>query len=299
VLVAISGGPDSVALLSALSLVAPRLGLELAAHGVDHGLRAEAPRELELARGVAEGLGVAFGVTRVLVPRGGDLQARARRARYEALRDAASAMGCALVATGHTRDDRAETVLIRLLRGAGPAGLGVLPATAESPAGGARLVRPLLLATRADVLTHLERHGLPHVSDPSNDDRRYLRARVRHEVLPLLESLSPNVRAHLAALADALALGDAGPGRPAHDPVLGSLTLELDGAPVRLGRAQLDLLRSARRRGRAGVELLLSGHGPVRAELTEGGGVRLRRAGPAAPAGEVRPAPPAPPRGSR
>lgn len=286
VLVAISGGPDSVALLSVLALVAGRERLGLVAHGVDHGLRPEAARELELASEVARGLGVPFGLTTLRVPRGGDLQARARKARYEALRDAARDEGCAFVATGHTRDDRAETVLLRLLRGAGPRGLGVLPALAESPVGGARLVRPLLLATRRDVLAHVARHGLPHAADPSNEDRRFLRARVRHEVLPLLEALSPEVRAHLAALADALgpsadASGEAGPRAPLYDPVLGPLALELDGEPVRLGRGQLDVLRSARRRGRAGVELTLSGAGPVLAELGPGG-VRLRRVEPRA-----------------
>jgi tRNA(Ile)-lysidine synthase len=194
ILVAVSGGPDSMALLHVLA----KLGRAAHAHGVDHGLRPEAAAELDRAADLAGRLGVPFTRTRLTVAAGGNLQARAREARYEALRAAAQAFGAALIATAHHADDRAETVLLRLLRGAGPAGLAVLP-----PRAGDR-VRPLIHATRADVLAHIERHEVPYSTDPSNVDRRYLRARVRTELMPVLRELSPQIVAHLCALADQL-----------------------------------------------------------------------------------------------
>jgi tRNA(Ile)-lysidine synthase len=138
VLCACSGGPDSTALLHVLGRLRGRFGFHLAAHGVDHGLRPEAAGELELAERVARALGVPFGVTRVSVERGGNLQARARDARRDALRNAAIAAGARLIATGHTADDRAETFLLRLLRGAGPHGLAVLPPSAPFETAGAQ-----------------------------------------------------------------------------------------------------------------------------------------------------------------
>ena len=197
-LCAVSGGPDSMALLDVLAYLGPKLGFELVAHGVDHGLRPEAGAELDLAARHAEARGVAFERTRVSVVAGGNLQARARTARYTALEAAAERAGGALIATAHHADDRAETLLLRLLRGSGPRGLAVLP-----PVAGERL-RPLLRARRSDVLLHLERHAVPFAEDPSNRDRRHLRVRVREELLPLLAELSPGIVAHLNALADAL-----------------------------------------------------------------------------------------------
>lgn len=245
VLCACSGGPDSTALLHVLGRLRARFGFRLVAHGVDHGLRAEAAEELEHAGRVAQALGVPFDVTRLRVAPGGNLQARARDARRGALRAAAWLVGAHLVATGHTADDRAETFLLRLLRGAGPRGLAVMPPSAplenpgdpededameaserESGAGherrsghGAapthpqksdeeaafRLIRPLLLARRVDVAAHLSRHGISFARDPSNEDARFLRVRVRAELLPLMESMAPGIAEHLCALADMIA----------------------------------------------------------------------------------------------
>lgn len=224
-LLGVSGGPDSQALLSVLARLAPKLGLELRAHGVDHGLRPEAHAELELARALARRLDVPFGSTRVSVVPGGNVMARARAARYRALRAAASEWGGALVATAHHADDRAETVIERLLRGAGPRGLAVLP-----PRSG-DLVRPMIRARRTDVQAHLGRHHLDFATDPTNADPRFLRARLRAEVLPLLQALSPRIVEHLNALADQLA----GPEPPS--------VADETGASVRLGRAQAAQLR--------------------------------------------------------
>ena len=198
VLVAVSGGPDSMALLDVLARLRDRLGFSLVAHGVDHGLRPEAAGELALAAALAELRVVPFATTRVVVAPGGNLQARARDARASALRTAAAEAGADVIATAHHADDRAETVLLRLMRGASPRGLACLPARAEDR------IRPMLRARRADVLAHLARHRIATATDPSNADPRFLRVRVRHELLPLLAELSPGIVAHLNALADDL-----------------------------------------------------------------------------------------------
>jgi tRNA(Ile)-lysidine synthase len=196
ILAACSGGPDSTAMLHALALLREKLDFSVVAHGVDHGLRLEAAVELELAAENAERFGVRFERTRVDVPVGGNLQARAREARYEALRTAARAASASVIATGHTANDRAETLIMRLVRGTGPRGLAVLPARSED------LFRPLIRATTKDVALHLARHGVAVATDPSNVDRRFLRARVRAEIMPLLASLSPKAVQAICALAD-------------------------------------------------------------------------------------------------
>jgi tRNA(Ile)-lysidine synthase len=196
VLVAVSGGPDSMALLHVLSLLRSKLAFGLFAHGVDHGLREASAAELDLAETFARSLDVPFARTRVSVPLGGNLQARARVARWDALRSAASRAGAARVATGHHADDRAETLLMRLVRGTGLEGLAVLP-----PLDGDR-IRPFYRARRSDVEAHVSRHQVPFSLDPSNRDPRFLRTRVRHELLPVLERLSPRAVEHLCTLAD-------------------------------------------------------------------------------------------------
>ena len=211
---AVSGGPDSMALLHVLSRIEPKLGITLHAHVVDHGLRVEASKELDVAEAFAAHLGVPFGRSRVRVARGGNLQARARAARFEVLAAAARAVGARSIATAHHADDRAETVLLRLMRGAGPRGLAVLPPRASL--GGhddVELLRPLLRARREDILAHISRHAIPSSTDPSNEDPRFLRVRVRRELLPLLEELAPGVVTHLVALADQLAESGDGGGR--------------------------------------------------------------------------------------
>jgi tRNA(Ile)-lysidine synthase len=199
VLLACSGGADSTAMLHVLAGLRSVHGWNLVAHGVDHGLREGALEELDVARRVAALLDVPFEISRLVVERGPSLQARARAARYAALRSAASRRGASLVATAHTADDRAETVLLRLMRSAPAGGLAVLP-----PRSG-DLLRPLIRARRADVELHLRRHAIAFTDDPSNRDPRFLRVRIRHEVMPLLEALAPRIVETLGALADELA----------------------------------------------------------------------------------------------
>jgi tRNA(Ile)-lysidine synthase len=233
-LAAVSGGGDSQAMLSVLGRLSPKLGFALRAHGVDHGLRPEASRELDLAEALAESVGVPFARTRVGVRRGANLQARAREARYAALREVAATHD-ALIATAHHADDRAETVLLRLLRGSGPRGLAVLAPRDDD------LVRPLVRASKADVLLHLQRHCVEFADDPSNLDAAFLRVRVRRELLPALVNLSPQIVRHLNALADALG-GSA-------LPELSSIEALPESAP--LNRAQIREVLRANRLGRS------------------------------------------------
>ncbi len=204
VLVAVSGGPDSIALLHVCCMLLERgvIGA-VSAHGVDHGLRPDAATELMLAADLARAHGVPFASTTLSVAPGSNLQARARTARWASLERAKAEAGADVIATGHHQDDRAETVLIRVLRGA------PLPALAVLPARERDRVRPFIAASRADVRAHIERHGLVFAEDPSNLSARFLRVRVRHEVLPLLEQLSPRIREHLAELADAVVANNA------------------------------------------------------------------------------------------
>jgi tRNA(Ile)-lysidine synthase len=166
---ALSGGADSTALV-ALALAH---GCRVTAHHVDHGLRPEAGDDAEAARRIADRLGCEFVLHRVTVQAGPDLEARARAARFAVLP--------AEVATGHTADDQAETVLLRLLRGAGATGLAAM-------APGPR--HPILRLRRDETRALCEHLGLETVEDTSNLDPRHRRNRVRHELLPLLDDLA-------------------------------------------------------------------------------------------------------------
>lgn len=268
VLCACSGGPDSTALLHALALLRKRLHHKLFALGVDHGLRPAASDELALAARLAADLSVPFETVRVRVEPGSNLQARARTARFEAFFEFARKIGAARIATGHTADDRAETFLIRLLAGAGPAGLTVLPPMAVLPhprgeGEALAFIRPLIQARRSDVLLHLERHALAFARDPSNEDPRFTRVRVRKELLPLMENLSPRIVLHLCALSEMLA------GLQEGREDMGNLPLPEEGGP-RLGRAQRLSLERAQRLGRASHELWTEGGEVWRATFPEG-----------------------------
>jgi tRNA(Ile)-lysidine synthase len=200
VIVAVSGGPESMALLHLLWEAQERLGLTLEVAGVDHGLRQAAAGELELVRARAEALGLPF--VRLTVDLGGGrrragLQDAARRARLGALAALAAERGARRIALGHQADDQAETVLFRIVRGTGLRGLGGIPYV-RGP-----FVRPLLDLRRAQILRYLGRRSISFVEDPSNADLRFARARVRHRYLPLLAEENPRVAEALLALAGA------------------------------------------------------------------------------------------------
>ena len=200
VIVAVSGGPDSMALLHVLWELRERLGLTLEVAGVDHGLRPAAAEELNLVRARAEALGLSFVGLPVDVARhrrGAGLQDAARRARLGALAALATERGASRVALGHQADDQAETVLFRIVRGTGLAGLQGIPYRREP------FVRPLLDLPRAEILRYLRRRSIPFVDDPSNADLRFARARIRHRHLPALAEENPRVGEALVALAAA------------------------------------------------------------------------------------------------
>ncbi len=184
VLVAVSGGADSVALLHLLAALAPGRGWSLVVASLDHGLRGDAgAADVAFVAGLAGGLGIPFVAGRADAPRprGASPEEAARDARLGFLREAASRHGAAAVALGHTADDQAETVLYRLARGAGRRGLAGMRRWAPP------FWRPLLGVRRADLRDLLAAAGLPWREDPTNDSDAFARNRIRHEVLPALE----------------------------------------------------------------------------------------------------------------
>lgn len=182
VLVGVSGGADSVALLHTLLALRPRLSLTLHVLHVHHGLRPEADAEAAFVESLGRRLGVPVTVERVQIfsESAESLEARARTGRYAAFRKWASVLSASRVALGHTADDQAETVLMRLLEGAGPRGLAGIP-----PVRGP-FIRPLIDIRRREIEAELERAGLGWVEDPSNRDPKFLRNRIRHDLLPFL-----------------------------------------------------------------------------------------------------------------
>ncbi len=246
ILVAVSGGPDSMALLHALSLL-DAMRLRLVAVGVDHGLRAEGQLEVQRARAFAQQRGVPFEIRSLQLAAGGNLQARAREARYQVLEQVQKEHQLEHLATAHHADDRAETLMMRLLSGASPGGLAVLPARDQAR------IRPMIRARKADVLAHVQRHQIPFSSDPSNHDPRFLRSQVRAELMPLLQKLSPKAVEHLNALAEELA-------QRAHEGEPEPEILDDSGQPLPLSRAQREQLRRALRYQQRDTRVLLSGN---------------------------------------
>jgi tRNA(Ile)-lysidine synthase len=206
VLVACSGGPDSLALAAATAFVAPRAGLRAGLVTVDHGLQqGSAERAKEVALWAAgAGFAPVEAVSVEVSGRPGGPEAAARQARYAALLDAARRCAAAAVLLGHTRDDQAETVLLALARGGGPRGLAGMPARRAE--AGVLLLRPLLDVPRSDTALACAEAGIEPWADPHNRDPAYARARVRATALPaLVAALGPAVVANLARAASLLA----------------------------------------------------------------------------------------------
>jgi tRNA(Ile)-lysidine synthase len=194
--VAVSGGGDSVGLLRLLHHVAPSTGLRLSVAHMDHGVRgAAAQADAEFVADLAASLGLPFDIGRWQPERSGHFESDARRARYEWLVEVARRRGASVVAVGHTRDDQAETILHRILRGTGPRGLAGISSRRRLAADPViELVRPLLDTTREDVRTYLGDLGQPCREDASNADHRRTRARIRHHLLPgLAREYNPDV----------------------------------------------------------------------------------------------------------
>ena len=188
-IVAVSGGADSVALLLALRESRPTV-----AH-VNHLLRGEeSDADERFVRELAERLGLPCRVLRIDMAReavGENLEATARATRYRWFAELAVELGAGWIATGHTADDQAETVLHRLIRGTGLQGLrGIAPIRRD---GAVPVVRPMLGVNRADLIEYLAELRQPYRTDSSNADSRFTRNRIRHELLPLLKTFNADV----------------------------------------------------------------------------------------------------------
>ncbi|HFE45292.1 MAG TPA: tRNA lysidine(34) synthetase TilS [Nannocystis exedens] len=195
VLVACSGGADSLALLGLLGLSRRSWGIELAVAHVDHGLREESPSEAAMVAAIAADMGLPMFSRRLELQPGAGLPDRARRARRLALREMAEDSGSSFIALGHTATDQLETVLMHLLRGAGIDGLAGMPAV-EVP-----WLRPLLELTREQTAGLCQRLGFVAVDDPTNHDPRHLRVEIREAILPRLRRRNPAIERSIGALA--------------------------------------------------------------------------------------------------
>lgn len=205
VLTAVSGGPDSVCLLHILCAL--KFPVE-AAH-FDHQTRGgESAADAAFVRALADKIGIPFHIeSRPIAEECEGLEdsfeQHARRARYEFLVRTAKARGCAAIATGHHADDLAETVLMRVLRGTTASGLAGIPPVRV--ADGVRIVRPLINCTREEILVYLSAHDLSYRIDRTNEDTRYVRNKVRHELLPYLtQEYNPQIRAALIRLSESV-----------------------------------------------------------------------------------------------
>lgn len=263
---AVSGGADSLGLL----VLAVAAGCEVTAWHVDHGLREGSSREADVVAAAAARYGARFAAVRAEVAPGPNLEARARDARYAVLPPG--------VAVGHTADDLAETVLLNLLRGAGLDGLA--PMLRDDEDGARRVRRPLLGLRRAEVRALCEAEGLAVVVDPSNADPAFVRNRIRHELLPLLDAIAARDVVPVLVRQAGLLRDDAD--------LLDELAAALDPTDARaVAAAPLPLARRAVRR-------LLAGEHPPDAASVERvlavarnqakacevyGGVRVRRSG--------------------
>ena len=199
IICAVSGGADSMALLWAMYLLKDKLDIELSAAHFNHHLRGEeSDRDEAFVRDFCDGYGIPLFVSSGNVVAGKKgLEAAARDARYGFLRSLSGK-----IATAHTADDNAETVLMHLVRGTGLKGLGAI-----SPVSG-NVIRPMLGITRADVEAFLDEYHVEHITDSSNETDAFLRNRLRHYVMPLLKEENPKLAENLSAMALRLRLDE-------------------------------------------------------------------------------------------
>ena len=203
IVVAVSGGPDSICLLDVLNKIGKEMGLELIVAHFNHGLRPEEDEiETQFVKEFAEHLNLPFVAKKAdseLKKEGSSLEELARKARYKFLESVRTMRKADKIAVGHTMNDQAETVIIRLLRGSGPSGLAGIP-----PVRDRVIIRPLLNIKGEEVEEYLNEQNLTYKIDSSNLKPTYLRNRIRLEILPLLVQLQPNLIEQLALTADIL-----------------------------------------------------------------------------------------------
>jgi tRNA(Ile)-lysidine synthase len=197
VVVAVSGGPDSLALLSVLREIVPAFPLHLTVAHFDHGWRAESQTDRDFVASMASTWGYDFRSARAAddIPH---TENAARTARYAFLRETAADSSSTAIALGHTQDDQVETLLLHLLRGSGSKGLGAMRRRDGD------LARPLLDISRTDIEAYLARLHLTPIRDATNDDPRFTRNRLRQQLMPSIDSFDPSARDLLARTADIL-----------------------------------------------------------------------------------------------
>ena len=200
-LAGLSGGVDSVVLLDILAHLARRGRFRLSALHVNHQLSPNARRWEAFCRRLCSARGIPFRSVRVNVARGDSVEGAARAARYVAF----AREPCDLVVLGHHRDDQVETLLLQLLRGGGVKGLASMPRMRKDEGGRTSILRPLLDATREDILEYARKRGLKWIEDESNRDTAFQRNFIRHEVLPVIARRFPAYRATVARAAAHLA----------------------------------------------------------------------------------------------
>jgi tRNA(Ile)-lysidine synthase len=200
VIVAVSGGPDSVCLLEILVRLRETLKASLIVAHLDHGLRpGEDERETEFVETLARRLEIPCACERasqLVNARGTCLEERARELRYRFFEGVLSRYHAQRVALGHNKNDQVETVVMNMLRGTGSAGLSGMPPVREN-----RYIRPLIHTTREEILAYLRERDLPYMTDSSNLETKYLRNRIRLELMPMLLTYQPRLIDHLGDLA--------------------------------------------------------------------------------------------------
>ena len=242
IIVAVSGGADSLALLHALLAQRPHPSEKLIVAHLNHGWRETAVVEAEFVAQTAQAWGVACVVGAADAPalarkRGLSLEEASREARYAFLRQTAAQYNARFIMTAHQADDQAETVLHNLLRGGGLTGLrGMLPVNRLSHQPPLWLLRPLLDVPRAAVDEYCEAHNLQPVDDPSNWDGRFRRNQLRHELLPILREYNPNISQQLRRLA-AVAAAEVAFLEEAADEIYAQALIASGGGWLRLDRA--------------------------------------------------------------
>ncbi|MBW2503380.1 MAG: tRNA lysidine(34) synthetase TilS [Deltaproteobacteria bacterium] len=200
-LVAVSGGSDSVALLHLLDRVAREESWQLVVGHLDHGLRSESGQDAEFVRRLANEKAWPFVVrqanlTKLARRSKGGLEEAAREARRDFLEKTAAEQNCQVIVLAHHQDDQAETFMLRLIRGAGSTGLAGMRFF-DPP-----YLRPLLQFPKSEIVAYLRANSLQWCEDSTNRDLRFTRNRIRHELMPLLCDLNPNMSGHLARLCD-------------------------------------------------------------------------------------------------
>jgi tRNA(Ile)-lysidine synthase len=200
-LIGVSGGSDSMALLHVLSGLRESLGFSLSAVGVHHGLRPEAQLELDIASKLAEERSVDWYQKNIKLEPGGNIQERAREARYSAIRELQEEIKADYIVMAHHMEDRAETILMRIIKGSVYQNIeNVMPLLTDHG-----VLRPMITAYKRDVVLHIERKQVPYMDDPSNFlTEKYFRVKVRQELIPYLKDINPNIIDAMCKLSDSL-----------------------------------------------------------------------------------------------